>query len=74
MGSSVELIPSGEAASRSGTKEFPFNVWNLKVHDSLLKSPPIAPVLNQNITFRAIQLNSSKINFNIIPHLLLGVT
>jgi hypothetical protein len=54
-------------------QEFSNNLWNLKVHCCVHKSLPLAPILRQINPIYTTPSYFSKINFNIIPHLCLGL-
>jgi hypothetical protein len=62
---SMELSPSWETNNCSGTREIPSNVWKLKVHYCIHKSPPLVSILSQ-ITPVQIPSYFSKIHFNVI--------
>jgi hypothetical protein len=60
------LSPSREAASRSATQEHPTILWNLKIHYSVHKRPPLIPILSQKNPVHASPSYISKIHFDII--------
>jgi hypothetical protein len=62
----VELSPSTEAASGSGTQEYSNILCNPKVHYRVHKSPALVPVLGQMNSIHNTPFYSSKISFNII--------
>jgi hypothetical protein len=65
----MELSPSSGATNCAATQELPSNLWNPKVHYSVHNSPPLVPILSHPhhpILF-------SKIHFNIVNHLHLGL-
>jgi hypothetical protein len=62
MGLSLSL----KAASRSATREFLNNFWNLKVYYRFQKKPPLVPILSQFDPLHTDLSFSFKIHFNII--------
>jgi hypothetical protein len=68
---SMELSPSWEAASHTATHEFANILWNLKVHNRVNKSLPLAHILSQMNPIHRVPLRSI---FILSSHLRLGFT
>jgi hypothetical protein len=68
----MELSPSWEADNWAATKKYPNILWNLKVYYRVHKIPPMVPnpESDQSSPYPHIL---SKIQFNIIHHLRLGL-
>jgi hypothetical protein len=69
----MKLSLSWEAASRSVTQELSNILWNPKVRCHVHKSPPLVPILSQMDPAHTALSYFSKIHFNIILHLRLGL-
>jgi hypothetical protein len=69
----MELSPSEEAANSAATQEFPNILSNPKVHYRVHKILPLVPVLSQINPIHTIPSYISKIHFNIIHPLRLGL-
>jgi hypothetical protein len=69
----MELSPSWEAVNCAVTQEIPSILWNPKVHYRVHKSPPLVLILSQINPIHTIPSYLSKINFNIVHHLRLGL-
>jgi len=63
---SVEQGPSWEVNISPGRQEIFRTLWNLKVHDLVCKSPPLAPTLSHVTPFHILRPNFCTICFNII--------
>jgi hypothetical protein len=70
---SIELSPRWEAASRSATQKLPNILWNPKAHYHVHKILPRVLILSQLNPVHNTPTHFSKIHFNIIPHLRLGL-
>jgi hypothetical protein len=68
-----ELSPSWEAANCADTQEIPSILRNPKVHHRVHKSPPLVPTLSQIDPVVTIPSYLSKIYFNIVHPLRLGL-
>jgi hypothetical protein len=62
----MELSCSSEATNYAATQELPSNLWNLKVHYHVHKSPLLVPILFQIDPIHTTPSCLSKIHFNII--------
>jgi hypothetical protein len=62
----TELSLSSEAASCAAIQDLPRILWNRKVHHSVHRSPPLAPILSQIDSVHTISSYLSKIYFNIV--------
>jgi hypothetical protein len=69
----MELRPSWKAASCAATQELPNILWNPKVHYRVHKSPPLVCVLRKINLVQTTSSYLSKIRFNIVRHLRLGL-
>jgi hypothetical protein len=67
------MRPSCEAASCAATQEFPSILWNPMVQYRFHKSPPLVPILSKMDPVHTTPSCLSKIHFNIVPHLHLGL-
>ena len=66
---SVEQGPSWEVNISPGRQEILRTLWNLKVHDLVCKSPPLAPTLSHVTPFHILRPYFCTICFNIILHM-----
>jgi hypothetical protein len=68
----LELSPSGGAANSAATEEFLSILWNPKVLPCS-QEPPLVPILSQINPIHTIRSYRSKIHFNIVHPLRLGL-
>jgi hypothetical protein len=70
---SMEMSHSSETNNLSATQEYHI-LWNPKVHYRIHNSPPLVPMLGQINTVHTNPFCFSKIHFNTILHLCLGLS
>jgi hypothetical protein len=69
----MELSPPWEAANCAATQELPSILWNPKVYYRVHKSPLLILILSQIDPVHTIPSYLSKIYFNIVQYLRLGL-
>jgi hypothetical protein len=69
----TELSPSWEATNCAAIQEIPSNFKEPEVHHRVHKSPPLVPILKQFDSVHTIPSYLSKIHFNIVHPLRLGL-
>jgi hypothetical protein len=70
----MELSSSSVVAKCAATREHPSILWKPNVNYSVVKSPPLVPVLSQIDHVHTIPSYLSKINLTLSTHLRLLVT
>jgi hypothetical protein len=67
------LRPFREANSHSASREVPHLLWDPKVHYRIHKGPTLVPIPSQMHIASNVLLSFSKIRYNFISNLLLGL-